>query len=83
MKKASLTIALFSLVLVATSFAAPQKSVPTNATITFTDGHGSQSTGGNRKVDYNGGTNKFNQTTKVTFTDGHGSQSTGGNRKVD
>lgn len=81
MKKTILTIGLFTLVLVSTSFASPKDSISTitDPNITSTDGTGSQSTGGNRKVDYNGRTFQ----SQNTGVDGTGSQSTGGNRKVD
>ncbi|PJJ10449.1 hypothetical protein CLU83_3871 [Flavobacterium sp. 1] len=82
MKKAILTIGLFALVLVSTSFASPNNSttsVTDNTVITSIDGNGGQSTGDNRKVDYNGGSFK-NQIVEI---DGNGGQSTGDNRKVD
>jgi hypothetical protein len=81
MKKAILTIGLFTLVLASTSFAAPSdktSSIIDNPVITSTDGTGGQSTGGNRKLDYNGGTQNL-----IIETDGTGGQSTGGNRKRD
>jgi hypothetical protein len=82
MKKAILTIGLFTLVLVSTSFASPKNATPSiaeNTEITIIDGNGGQSTGGNRKVDYNGGSLK----NEIIIIDGNGGQSTGGNRKVD
>jgi len=82
MKKAILTIGLFTLVLVSTSFASPKdltSSITDKTVITTIDGTGGQSTGGNRKVDYNASTFQ-NQNTGI---DGTGGQSTGGNRKVD
>ena len=82
MKKAVLTIGLFTLVLASTSFASPKEpisSITDNTIITSTDGTGGQSTGGNRKVDYNGHTFQ----NQITDTDGTGGQSTGGNRKRD
>jgi hypothetical protein len=80
MKKAILTIGLFTLVMGLTSFTTPeQKGTIEKGTLTEINGNGSQSTGGNKKVDINGsqstGGNK-----KVDI---NGSQSTGGNKKVD
>ncbi|WP_281637016.1 hypothetical protein [Flavobacterium marginilacus] len=82
MKKAVLTIGLFTLVLVSTSFTSPtnsNSSIADNTEITSIDGTGSQSTGGNKKVDFNGNTHQ-NQFADI---DGTGGQSTGGNKKVD
>jgi len=82
MKKTILTIGLFTLVLATTSFATPKNSTSSivdNTEITSIDGTGGQSTGGNKKVDFNGGTLK----NKITNIDGTGGQSTGGNKKVD
>ena len=61
MKKAILTIGLFTLVLATTSFASPKistSSIADNTVITSIDGTGGQDTGGNKKVDYNGNTLK-------------------------
>lgn len=82
MKKAILTISLFSLVMVLTSFTTPEttnnKSVE-NDTESTVDLVGSGSAGGNKKVDLVGsgsaGGNK-----KVDLV---GSGSAGGNKKVD
>ena len=82
MKKAILTIGLFSLVMVLTSFTTPETKnndkVANNANITV-DLVGSGSAGGNKKVDLVGsgsaGGNK-----KVDLV---GSGSAGGNKKVD
>jgi hypothetical protein len=85
MKKAILSIGLFTLVLASTSFASPKNSTSTiadNAVITSIDGNGSQSTGDNKKVDYNGGTFKSDKN-QIVAIDGNGSQSTGDNKKVD
>lgn len=82
MKKTILTIGLFTLVLASTSFATPKdstSSIASNSVITPIDGTGSQSSGGNRKVDFNGGVIQ----NQMTLIDGTGSQSSGGNRKVD
>jgi hypothetical protein len=82
MKKAILTIGLFTLVLASTSFASPKNSsssIATNTVITSIDGTGGQSAGDNRKVDFNGGGLK----NKIVEIDGTGGQSAGDNRKVD
>ena len=77
MKKAILTIGLFSLVMILTSFTTPETiKVENNAIVEL---NGAQSVGGNKKVDLNGaqsvGGNK-----KVDL---NGAQSVGGNKKVD
>ena len=77
MKKAILSIGLFTLVLASTSFASPK--VSTAAIITPIDGNGGQSTGDSKKLDYNGGTS----TSQISFIDGNGGQSTGDNKKLD
>lgn len=82
MKKAILTIGLFTLVLATTSFASPtnsNSSISNNTEITSIDGTGGQSTGDNKKVDFNNNTLK-NQFAEI---DGTGGQSTGDNKKVD
>lgn len=82
MKKAILTIGLFTLVLVSTSFASPKNTtspIADNSEITFIDGNGGQSNGDNRKVDYNG--SALND--QIIIIDGNGGQSNGDNRKVD
>ncbi|PKB17003.1 hypothetical protein [Flavobacterium sp. 5] len=82
MKKAILTIGLFTLVLASTSFASPKNStslIADNTIITSIDGTGGQSTGNNKKVDYNNNTLR----TQITNIDGTGGQSTGNNKKVD
>ncbi len=83
MKKAILSIGLFTLVLASTSFASPKISTSAIAENTFStpiDGNGGQSTGDNKKLDYNGGTYNPGQT---NFIDGNGGQSTGDNKKLD
>jgi hypothetical protein len=80
MKKAILTIGLFSLVMILTSFTTPEakniSNVENNSNVELT---GSQSAGGNKKLDLTGsqsaGGNK-----KLDLT---GSQSAGGNKKLD
>lgn len=82
MKKATLTIGLFTLVLVSTSFASPSSSITSisdNTVITSIDGTGGQSQGDNRKVDYNG----RSVNNQIIEIDGTGGQSQGDNRKVD
>ncbi|TDD78366.1 3-oxoacyl-ACP reductase [Flavobacterium caseinilyticum] len=80
MKKSILTIGLFSLVMVLTSFTTPE----TDPIITV-DNYGNvelvgtQSTGGNKKVDLVG-TQSTGGNKKVDLV---GTQSTGGNKKVD
>jgi len=83
MKKALLTFGLFTLVLASTSFAAPTNSnspIADNTVITAIDGSGGQSSGGNKKLDYNGDSLKSNQILNI---DGSGGQSSGGNKKLD
>jgi hypothetical protein len=78
MKKAILTIGLFSLVMILTSFTTSEEKVLTVIN-TPVELNGSASVGGNKKVDLNGsasvGGNK-----KVDL---NGSASVGGNKKVD
>lgn len=86
MKKAILTIGLFTLVLASTSFAAPTtstSSIADSTVITSIDGTGSQDSGGNRKVDFTGNKTFKTPATHVNGIDGTGSQDSGGNRKVD
>ena len=76
MKKAILTLGLFTLVLGSTSFASSKNataSIAENTVITSSDLDGGQSSGGNRKVDFKAG----------ATNDLDGGQSSGGNRKVD
>ena len=84
MKKAILTFGLFTLVLASTSFAAPKNStssIADNTVITAIDIDGSQSSGGNKKLDYNGGSYDNTSNNQITSIDG--SQSSGGNKKLD
>jgi hypothetical protein len=74
MKKAILTIGLFSLVMILTSFTAPEKNNNTKVNII-----GQTSTGGNVKVDIIGQTSTGGNV-KVDII---GQTSTGGNVKVD
>lgn len=82
MKKATLTIGLFTLVMVLTSFTTPSISTSTivdNTTYSSIDGSGGQDAGGHRKADYTG-----NQlTNKTVDINGSGSQDAGGHRKAD
>lgn len=82
MKKAALTIGLFTLALVSTSFASPKVSTSStieNPIISSIDGTGGQMTGGNKKLDYNGNSLE----NQITSIDGTGGQMTGGNKKLD
>ena len=86
MKKAILTIGLFTLVLASTSFASPKistVSIADNSVIIPIDGTGGQSTGDHKKADYNGGTYKINNTNPIFDIDGTGGQSTGDHKKAD
>ena len=79
MKKTALTIGLFSLVMVATSFAAPQTAT-TSATVSVsldTDGTGGGAAGGvQKKVDRN-------DVFAESSSNGRINQSLGGNKKID
>ncbi|MFV8335690.1 3-oxoacyl-ACP reductase [Flavobacterium sp. RSP29] len=79
MKKAILTIGLFSLVMILTSFTTPEKTDTFLINSFSVDLTGNQGAGGNKKVDLTGnqgaGGNK-----KVDLT---GNQGAGGNKKVD
>ena len=79
MKKATLTIGLFSLVMVLTSFntTQPVNDIVVNNTTVGIDGN--QSAGQSRKVDVMG-TDLSNQNTTVSID---GNQSAGQSRKVD
>ena len=86
MKKAVLTIGLFTLVLASTSFAAPTTSTSSNAdnaVITSIDGNGGQDSGGGKKLDYNNVISKDKNTKRVTDIDGNGGQDSGGGKKLD
>jgi len=86
MKKAILTIGLFTLVLASTSFAAPTvstSSIDDNAVINSIDGNGSQDVGGNKKVDLAGNEIIGKSNKQINNIDGNGSQDVGGNKKVD
>lgn len=83
MKKATLTIGLFALVVALTSFTTPETTTLTIAENTIyspIDGNGSQDTGGHRKSDFS--RNEY-LVTQVLAIDGNGSQDTGGHRKSD
>jgi hypothetical protein len=82
MKKAILTIGLFTIVTALTSFAKPTTANVDNTINTEIDGNGSQDAGGNKKVDFNSRKSE-SLTNKLTDVDGNGSQDAGGNKKVD
>lgn len=80
MKKSILTIGLFSLVMVLTSFTNSEIiSVPKVDNNTYIGIDGNQSAGGNKKVDIDG--NQSAGGNKKVDIDGN--QSAGGNKKVD
>jgi general stress protein YciG len=85
MKTATLTIGLLTLVMVLTSFTTPEKASVKldNNTTAFIDHSGGQSSGGNKKVDYNGNTTIATATNEMVAIDKSGGQSSGGNKKVD
>ena len=86
MKKATFTIGLFTLVLASTSFASPRVStsaITENSVITSIDGSGGQSSGHNKKVDFNGKIVQLDKLNQIVSIDGSGGQSSGGNKKVD
>jgi hypothetical protein len=76
MKKAILTISLFSLVMILTSFTTPETG---NNDIKITNSTASQATGDNMKVDIRGAQSSGGNM-KVDI---RGAQSSGGNMKVD
>jgi len=80
MKKAALTFGLFSLVMVATSFTAPEKTNTSYADVRIDLGiDGDGATGGvTKKRDYHGGTVINNQASLSSVN-----QSLGGNKKLD
>lgn len=86
MKKAILTIGLFTLVLASTSFASPTVSTSSIDDTTFIspiDGKGGQDSGGGRKIDYTGNESKITSTIQYSDIDGKGGQDSGGGRKID
>jgi len=84
MKKAILTIGLFTVVMALTSFTTPETSTTSDSTvITSIDGHGGQDSGRTRKLDYNGGGMKFSTTNQIADIDGTGGQDSGRTRKLD
>jgi hypothetical protein len=83
MKKAILTIGLFTIVTALTSFATPTRSNSEQVLNSEIDGgHGGQDTGGSKKVDIinNNSSSIYN---KSDIDGGHGGQDTGGSKKVD
>ncbi|HEU4791698.1 MAG TPA: hypothetical protein VFS71_18580 [Flavobacterium sp.] len=85
MKRTTLTIGLFTVVMALTSFTTPETSTPTNdsSVITSIDGSGGQDSGRTRKLDYNGGGMKFSTTNQIADIDGSGGQDSGRTRKLD
>jgi hypothetical protein len=86
MKKSSLTIGLFTLVMVLTSFTTPETSTSTIVDITTNnpiDGSGGQDSGGHRKADYSGEESLASLTNQTLAIDGSGGQDSGGHRKAD
>jgi hypothetical protein len=80
MKKAILTISLFSLVMILTSFTTPETSTnDNNVTIGTSNIRGAQATGGNVKLDIRGA----QATGGNVKLDIRGAQATGGNVKLD
>lgn len=79
MKKTALTIGLFSLVMVATSFAAPQTLTATNISVTA-DTDGSGAVGGPQKKK-DAAELKLDTDTQSSL--GRINQSLGGNKKLD
>ena len=82
MKKAILTIGLFTIVTALTSFANPTTPNVDNTIYTQIDGNGGQDAGGNKKVDFVGGHTQ-SSINKLNNIDGNGGQDAGGNKKVD
>ena len=84
MKKAILTIGLFTSVLASTSFAAPStsnSSIADDAVITTIDVN--QDSGENKKLDSSESKSITSFTNPIIGIDGNGGQSTGGNKKQD
>ena len=79
MKKAILTIGLFSLMMILTSFTTPETTNAKVETTAFADLVGGGSAGGNKKVDLVGG-GSAGGNKKVDLV---GGGSAGGNKKVD
>jgi hypothetical protein len=85
MKKAILTIGLFTLVLATTSFASPKStttSIIDYSANTPIDGSGSQDTGRDKKLDIIGKSSS-SEMKQLTDIDGSGSQDTGRDKKLD
>jgi hypothetical protein len=82
MKKATLTIGLFTLVMVLTSFTTTEK-MANNTTNTIIDHSGGQDSGGNRKHDFTSDATITASTIQIADIDGSGGQDSGGNRKHD
>jgi hypothetical protein len=85
MKKAILTIGLFTIVTALTSFAKPTTANVDNTVNTEIDGSGNQDTAWNKKEDTNKSNYKVVKINKIKEIDGSGSsgQDAGGSKKVD
>lgn len=86
MKKATLTIGLFTLVMSITSFATPTTATPSiaeNTSTAFIDGTGTQDSGRTKKVDFNGNTSTTHSPKQLVAIDGTGTQDSGRTKKVD
>jgi hypothetical protein len=86
MKKAILTIGLFTLVLATTSFASPNSktsSIIDYSTNTPIDGTGGQDTGRDKKLDVIGNVSRNESINQLSEIDGTGGQDTGRDRKLD
>jgi hypothetical protein len=83
MKKAILTIGLFTIVTALTSFAKPTTANVDNTVNTEIDGTGNQDTGGSKKVDFISKTSTLVTSKQIVYIDGTGNQDTGGSKKVD
>ncbi|OMQ12550.1 hypothetical protein [[Flexibacter] sp. ATCC 35103] len=83
MKKAALTFALFSTVLVATSFTTPQTNSSSNSNTAnfFEEGGSGATTNQKRKLDFHETGNKLDNNNQLNFTNVN--QSLGGNKKID
>lgn len=83
MKKAALTFGLFSLVMVATSFATPETNLSsnTNRLSFFDEGGSGATTNQKRKLDFHETGSRFENNNQLNFTNVN--QSLGGNKKID
>lgn len=81
MKKATLTIGLFSLIMVLTSFTTPETNTSKIADYTISPIDGTQDSGRTRKVDDYMSTHPMKSSIQITKIDG--TQDSGRTRKVD